>query len=136
MTENMWGKIEELEAVILPLVYLREQAEILSEMTGRVVLGKILTGEAKTKESSKGNFVCYLETVIPSLNNYSTVIVRVEYPITIYPLKMIDMIGSKNYTCSSEEEFIGDLKTILSSEKVRNALSVLYAQGKEREKGK
>lgn len=131
MAKNMWGKFEELEAATLPVAYLREQAENLSEMTGRIVLGRILTGEQKG-----GRFVYYLDTVVPSLNNYSLGILRIEYPINIYPLRMLDMVGSKNYSCNSEEEFINDLEQILSSDKVKNAISVLYSQGKDKEKKK
>lgn len=104
MAKNMWGKIEELETMSLPVAHLREQAEILSEMTNRIVRGRVFAGQAQ-----KGNFVYFLETVVPSLNDYSMGILRIEYPITLYPLRMVDMINAKNYLSNNEEEFVIDL---------------------------
>ena len=90
MAKNLWGDLEELESKNLPATHLREQAENLSEMTGRIVVGRILSSEAQG-----GSFIYYLDTIVPSLNNYSMSIVRIEYPLTIYPLKMADILSSK-----------------------------------------
>jgi len=121
----MWGSLEDTEIVRTPTAILRGQAEILGKVTK-----KLLEGEVDVSTTRGGTFYIDLDITVPNLENYSYTVLRVKHSMLIYPLEIGKTVDGKDYVCDNEEEFIGDLGTILSSKEMRTVISALLSQAK------
>lgn len=122
----------------LPDNILREQAEILAEKTGNVILGRITNIRFKAHdEEVKYSLASIFEVVVPALDNYRhTLFTLYSKPEKAYPVavtigrSMIDDAENfePEYECLDKEAFIVALKEILSSEKINKNISILYSK--------
>jgi len=123
--QNLWGDLKNLEEVPTPKSLLNQQAQILAELTGHVLIGEV------TQEvTPSGTFRFELNIIARRLNNYSRTIVEVEHKIEPYPLNLIDHENGKHHEVDNEELFLEVLKQILSSPRVRRVISSLISQSK------
>ncbi|MEL6929753.1 MAG: hypothetical protein AAFO95_14080, partial [Cyanobacteria bacterium J06600_6] len=73
---------------------------------------------------------------VPSFNNYSISIVQMDYPLEMYPLRIINLV-TDNYRfekCESESELNQKLAAILSSGEVRRIIAGLLTEIRADEK--
>jgi len=120
---SMWGDLGDLEKVMTPTVYLREQADLLYEATKSVLRGEV------TREASSGaRFRVVLHIVAPRINYYRYTLLTVRHSLDPYPNKITDHVNSKEYECEDEEQFLSALKTIVSSPEVRHVIAMLISQ--------
>jgi len=120
--ESFWGDLENVQIEPTPLIHLKEQASQLGKKTGGIIRGKV------TRKTTPYQGLTYcLNIVAPFLNNYEVSILEVRYRLDAYPLKLEDMAKGKVYECSCEEEFLKDLKEILSSDQVRRIIISLLS---------
>lgn len=125
--KNLWGEIPVSETLRTPLAVLKEQGELMTTMTDG-----LLEGRANVERSSDNSLIANLDIVAPALGGYSYRVVRVIYPVGIYPLIVQDMTTSgARYSCSDENGFLGTLESILSSQPVRTVIRGLLAQSRE-----
>ena len=123
--KNLWGNLPSgEEAGRSPKTILREQAEALTEGTGRILMGKVET----TAEHSE--MTHELSMVARFLSNYEVGIVRATHKAMTYPVKVYDLVG-ETYSlgeCQTDQEFELKLAQIFTSKKVRLIITSLLSQ--------
>ncbi len=148
--ENFWGTIPKSADVRLPLTILREQADLLGELTDNFLEGRIYVStitKSKVSDSSENlaeiiyappnesnrhtvkNFAANLDIVAPTLNQYRLTILVMSYSIIeIYPVTLENVLTQQKITCADEAAFTTSLETILTSSEVRQVISSLLTQ--------
>ena len=83
--------------------------------------------EAEQKEK---DLVLKMKLTVPSLNNYSIVILSAKYLVSaIYPCKLKNLIANGEWKeIDSEKSFNEELKAILMSADISKLLTNLYSQ--------
>ena len=120
--DNWRRTVSKLDSVANKI--LKEQGSLLTDATDGSLIG-----EAALSDRHKQHFSAVLRIKVPSLNNYIYNIVKVEYPISIYPVTVIDLTGKdQNSVCKSVDELRQKLKQILGSDKVKSVITALLAQ--------
>jgi hypothetical protein len=135
---NLWGDFREIENEKTPIHILKEQADLLSKMTNRVLTARITRDfsyqEYVKKMRNKGEEISYdskstLDIVAPSINDYSVTILELLYNtsnVDFYPVEVNDLISHKEYSnIVDEEDFIASLGKILSSSGVQKVINSL-----------
>lgn len=143
--KNLWGDLP-VEEFRTPHVVLREQASILTESTNGLLIGKVAKEKFNkifftpdqdveikfTLEDSQDKYVftSRLEIIVPSINNYSISIVQIDYPIKMYPLRIMSTVTDdyQYQKCQTESEFNENLEEILSSSEVRRIIAGLLTE--------
>jgi hypothetical protein len=136
--KNLWGELPNSENVRTPYTLLKEQASLLTEITKGLLIGEVkLSPEvdalSKFTTSIIGeqnqSFVAFLRIKVPSLNNYTYSVVKIQYPIKLYPVLVKSLVVDNfQIECLSEEEFENAVGQILSSQEVKEVISALLAQ--------
>jgi hypothetical protein len=114
---DFWGEIE-TSVVKTPLSIMREQAAALGPRTKNLVEAKVET------KIFGGQFIHTFELVVPSLDNYTYQLFKIQHPANLYP---IEVFGA-SIALRTEDEFLGWLRDRLSSEQTRKIVSNLLAQ--------
>ena len=128
-SKSMWGNIQKIKRIKVPIVYLREQADLLGEISDN-----LLFGEIKQRDSDDG-LIIDLNIRVPALNNYTyTILTLTQNPVSLYPLKIQEFPDDYEYACNNEKEFLADLESILSSDGVKKVIQNLISQGEAIEK--
>jgi hypothetical protein len=129
VTENLWGKLPEIELTWAPFNILLGQAASLKEMTKDLLIAEVERNAEPDRVRGKESrfFVLELRIVAPSLNHYTYSVLTVRHGITMIPLK-IDSSDGKNWECGNEDEFVDTLKQILSSSEVKKVIAGLLTQ--------
>lgn len=133
--KNLWGELPSPETQRTSYTILKEQASMLTEITNGLLVGEVKRSSEVdafsefTLGKQSQSFVAYLRIQVPSLNNYTYSVVRIQYPIGLYPV-LVKSLVVENFQieCSSEEKFENALGQILSSEEVKQVISALLAQ--------
>lgn len=121
-TRDLWPDDIKVDDMVTPLSILKEQASLLGQKTQNLV-------EAEVQTTPLGaDFSHSFFLVAPALDNYRYKIFWVRHPIDMYPVKIIDENGAIRYEARSQDEFIGRLKEVLTSEKTKSVIKALIAQ--------
>lgn len=123
--ENLWGDLSLGKETRTPYTILREQADLLNEMTEEALVGHVTRIRREA-----GLFTFNLEISSEAIRRYSYRLLQVDFPPSLYPLTMSDFTNDVEYESENEEKFIKDLGEILSSEKVKKAVLGLVSQSK------
>ena len=121
---GLWGDLGKLETVKSPVIYLREQAELLGPATSYVLQGEV------SKQMQEGRLTADLNVVVPSLNQYRLSIVSIMHKLEAYPVRVTSITQDIAANCATEEIFVSWLKAVLSSEKMKRILGQLLSQAK------
>lgn len=119
--KNLWGDLTGITGFKTPAILLKEQADILGQLTGNYVTATV----NQSAEYSTVTVNLYLKAY--RLEKYANNVLTVEHNITGYPLKIEDNLTGKKYTANNEEEFTGFLNTILSSKEMRELIGALMS---------
>ncbi|NEQ97621.1 MAG: hypothetical protein F6K30_13025 [Cyanothece sp. SIO2G6] len=125
-SRNLWGDIPVAENLLnSPRRLLQEQADILTAETK----GK-LVGELSSTFPNGKNFSVMLRIKVPSLQNYIFGVLKIEYPIDLYPLKIVNHTLNElvSVTCNNDKEYEHELGTILRSDRVKQVISALLSE--------
>lgn len=144
MEQNFWGNVslKEIKLVNSPKKILEEQANIFNTGNKWIVCSVMSSFEDhdvswldvnnpfEEAEQKEKDLVLKMKLTVPSLNNYSIVILSAKYLVsTIYPCKLKNLITNGEWKeVSSEDSFNKELKAILSSTDVSKLLTNLYSQ--------
>mgnify|MGYP000020703568 FL=1 len=144
MEQNLWGDlyIAKKNLVKSPKKILEEQANIFNTGNKWIVCSVTSSFEDhdvswldmknpfEETEQKEKDLVLKMKLTVPSLNNYSIVILSAKYLVsTIYPCKLKNLITNGEWKeVSSEDSFNEELKAILSSNDVSKLLTNLYSQ--------
>jgi hypothetical protein len=112
-TDDLWGELPDVEEIKTPLVILKEQAGLLTEKTGGLLVGEV----------AQQDFKYSLDIIVPTLNNYSYNLLHVHSDMDIYPLMLYG--GGSSVKCSDEDEFKKKLGKILKSQETQDVISKL-----------
>lgn len=123
--KSFWGDLGDLEKVPTPKTHLKEQADILTQVTKYV-----LQGEVTQEVSPEGTFTFKLDIIARHLNNYRHSILLITHGIELYPLNLYDCVNDRRFECKDEENFLIVLRAVLSSASVRKVISSLISQSK------
>jgi len=123
--ENLWGDLSLDKETRTPYTILREQANLLTEMTEEALAGIVIRIRREP-----GLFTYNLEISSQAIPKYSYRLLQVNFPPLLYPLTMADFTNDVEYESENEEKFIKDLGEILSSEKVKKVVLGLRSQSK------
>ncbi|HUB46456.1 MAG TPA: hypothetical protein VMB73_15855 [Acetobacteraceae bacterium] len=128
MVESFWT-IPANEALRTPLTILREQATALTEQTKGT-----LVGEAEVLKQGDQKISIGLSIRVPALNDYKYRILTYDQPVTMYPGSLVTRIGNMTgHGILNEDDFVQQLKHLLSSEEAQRLLTSLLAQANEAE---
>lgn len=130
MSENLWGDLPPVEDIRTPASILKEQATRLTEITGGVLRGKATFQQSSV---SIGRVSLELRIVAPALQSYEYTVARVGHAIDQqYPLILSADIAQETLrvTCEDERDFLGALRGVLQSPKIRNVIAALLSQSK------
>ena len=89
---------------------------------------KTIEGRVNRVRGQEGLFEFNLVLFSEAISRYSYRLLQIQYPPTLYPLDVRDLVNEIDYMCENEEVFIKHLGEILSSEKVRKVVLGLIAQ--------
>jgi len=125
--QNLWGDLPEVGAQKTPAQILREQADLLTQMSRGAVQGKV---EPMAPAEVNGYELGYrLNIVASALNFYSVSILEVTHPVTLYPVYVrSELDPTYRRQAPDEESFVSALRKVLSSLEVRKVLSALILQ--------
>lgn len=121
---NLWGNLPESTEIKPPLVFLREQASILGQLTSNVLQGDVQV----SKDGS--TIAATLDIVAPALDNYRFRIVSISHGISFYPVTLTWHLNNRSHVCPDEKEFLRLLQTYLSSPETHKIIGSLVAQSK------
>lgn len=126
-TQDLWGELSLGENIRTPITILREQAALLGEKTQHVLQGDIRISHYGVRDFEAEFFI-----IVPALDNYAYRLFSIRYPVTMYPLTIIDtaMDLQSRIECPAEEDFVNALRLFLSQAKVKKIISSLIAQSK------
>lgn len=120
--KNLWGELPPLANVRTPVSVLKEQAAHLTEMTKGVLVGMVVSVVWKSNL-----FAYQLVIRAPALNAYEADILMIGYDITLYPLRFANVAtDGAVLLCDTEEAFIAQIETVLTSESVRRIVVTLF----------
>jgi hypothetical protein len=116
---DLWGALDTKELIQrTPLSILREQAALLGEKTGNLV-------EAQVEKGTYGtDFLLTLNLVVPGLDDYTYELLKVRYPVSLYPVK--DQSTYKEI--KDEDAFVEWLRVKLSSPETHKIIGNLLSQ--------
>ncbi len=123
MTEekNLWPKID-VEQIVLPKSLMAEQANFLSDMTNRNIIGQI-----SSFKTSDNRLIHEFRLVVPALDNYVYTLFTVQHKMLfLYPLKVNTDI--KAFEATKEEDFKQIMKEIFNSEATKKVVSSILSQ--------
>ncbi|MEQ8999333.1 MAG: hypothetical protein RID53_22770 [Coleofasciculus sp. B1-GNL1-01] len=144
--KDLWGDLPSAETIRTPYTILKEQASILTEKTNGLLVGEVKFGDVKSSpqffpgrrevlvdpDSQETRlFVAYLRIKVPSLNNYTYSVLKIQYSLTdLYPVLVTSFAAAEDRECEckSEAEYENALGKILSSSDVKRVISSLLAQ--------
>lgn len=140
--KSLWGNLPLADVTRTPIIILREQATILTELTNGllegIVTNRVMEGINKlggydAQEPKKFNAT--LSIIAPALDGYTFRLLQVNYNLDLYPVEVLKL--ESNYflsedvtVCDNEAEFLEALSGVLGSEPVRTAVGKLLAQSK------
>jgi hypothetical protein len=83
--------------------------------------------DRKEQKEPKPISMLYLKIKVPTLNNYTISLLKVTYPIELYPAGVFSLIDQTERFCPDEEAFEQGIGEILASQKVRRIVSALLS---------
>ena len=122
MVKNLWGDLSSLAEVRSPKMILQEQASLLTDATKGVLVGVVAL------YARSPDFHYTLDIIVPALNNYKYQIFEVFHPLAIYPIRLSCERPRVDEELGSEEDFEKAVERVLSSNEVRDVLSMLKSQ--------
>lgn len=144
MEQNLWGNLtfEGKNLVKSPKKILEEQADFFNSNNNWIICSVMSSFEDhevswldmnnpfEEAEQKEKDLVLKMKLTVPSLNNYSIVILTVKYLVSkIYPCKLKNLITSGEWKeVDSEDSFNEELKAILKSADISKLLTNLYSQ--------
>lgn len=144
MEQNLWGNLtfEGKNLVKSPKKILEEQADFFNSNNNWIICSVMSSFEDhevswldmnnpfEEAEQKEKDLVLKMKLTVPSLNNYSIVILTVKYLVSkIYPCKLKNLITSGEWKeVDSEDSFNEKLKAILKSADISKLLTNLYSQ--------
>lgn len=75
-----------------------------------------------------GSFGYDFDVRVPLLNNYTYTILRIDYDIDLYPVRVRAERPPTDTSCDDEEEFVNAIAAILSSEEIKSVVAKLVSQ--------
>ena len=135
-SKSLWGQLPLEENVRTPLIILREQATLLTQITNAVLEGAVTSQKFAPSSDPFGfsppnkTFRTTLAIEAPALDGYVFQVLQVNYDLALYPVEVVDLINKKTTECANEEDFNNAVGHILSSDAVRRAVGMLLAQSK------
>ena len=136
-SKSLWGKLPLEEAIRTPLIILREQATLLTQMTNAILEGVVTNQMAKPSSpiafdpfGLNKSFRATLTIEAPALDGYVFQVLEVGYNLALYPVEVRDLVNNQTRDCENEEPFVEAVGSILSSDAVRRAVGMLLAQSK------
>ena len=142
-SKSLWGELLAGDVSHTPLTILREQGDILTQMTKGVLEGIVstttlpkalpslaynLTGVGAISGLLPSVLRATLSIIAPKLDGYIFQVLQVDYELDRYPVTVYDDVNKIPYTCADEKAFVDAVKEVLSSEQVRKAIGLLLAQ--------
>jgi hypothetical protein len=122
MADNLWPEFTPPEQVKSPVFLLKEQAALLAQRTGGIVVGRL-----STLNTPDGRFVVSLDLAAPALRGYRYRLLEVIFPPEFYPL-VINGPGQQLNNINGEAEFRDALASVLRSEKTKQIVEAIMAQ--------
>ena len=123
--KNLWGDFRDIETTRTPALILQEQAGLLAKLTNEVLEGEV----SRRKHLQEENFYVTLEIIAPALARYRLQVLYLTYHyINVYPVIVRDSINDFEYETYNEDELMGALGRILSSNKVQNAIAAMISE--------
>ena len=124
--DSLWGDLKELKTIKTPALMMREQAEILTQSTNGVLVGKVEGINSRWR----GGIAHELVIRVPSLNDYELSVLRIEHPVHIYPVYLFEAPYGKveAENVMDEVKLLDLLKTALSHPDLRAILGALLSQ--------
>lgn len=135
-TKSLWGELPLAEAIRTPLIILREQATLLTQITNALLEGVVTNQRVKPSSEifdpfgPNKSFLATLSIEAPALDGYVFQVLQVAYELALYPVEVQDLVNNTSHTCAEEKSFEDALKATLSSDAVRRAVGMLLAQSK------
>lgn len=135
MCKNLWPTIEANQKET-PKNILKQQADYLSQNTEGKIVGEIEITNGGTYEmptnlrtpQKRGDLELCVRLIItvPSMGNVRYLLVSMlQNPAQTYPCFLKDELNEIEYTITNLDTFIGSLKEILQSEKMKTLLSTI-----------
>ena len=144
MEQNLWGNLsfEGKNLVKSPKKILEEQADIFNTRNNWIICSVMSSFEDhdiswldmnnpfEEAEQKEKDLVLKMKLTVPSLDNYSIVILSAKYLVSaVYPCKLKNLIANGEWKeVDSEKSFNEELKAILMSADISKLLTNLYSQ--------
>lgn len=124
-TVNLWGVLPEPVGSRPPVTILREQAAFLGNATNNILVGEV----TRVTSTRRWPFRYDFDIRAAALDDYIYSVLSIQHGVEMYPVELNDTEGKKE--CNNEEEYLYAIADVLSSERVRKAISSLLTLSKE-----
>lgn len=115
---NLWGEIPEINVTESPILVLREQADILTDITKGKIHAKVRSGS-----SQEEGMYTSLYLTVPYLGDFRVNILYMTYGIGYFPLQVYNEVGNPtSWSVHNMDEFKVTLMDILQSPKVKDLI--------------
>jgi len=147
---DLWpDDIGHVSKISTPATILKEQASLLGQKTGNLILAEVVLLEQDFGRSEEFNYAFLI--VAPTLNDYRYRLFTISHDITLYPVKFhcdadltqqigsSESVGGKDYlnallrgeppalVAKSEDELLEILGRILGAEKTRRVIAAILS---------
>ena len=122
ITEDLWSLPDDPVIIETPKEILSAQAGLLERRTNGILIGVVESKKNLLNNNIRLDFKVYAPSVE---QGYTIELLRVEYPVTIYPATIKSTALESESTCQTPQEFKQEVRRILSdatTHKVINAL--------------
>ena len=109
MANDLWALDLKPADIRTPVAILKEQAAVLGQRTSN-----LLEARVDVETTFHGEFLLGFVIVVPGLNFYEYKLFQVEHGVGQYPAVFV--VGRNRSKVDSEEQFVEQLRRILSSE--------------------
>lgn len=117
--DNLWGQLESNPPTQSPADILKRQGAILEERTGGRVAGIVTTNE------NADGFVTYFSVCSAKNPIHPRRILTASYSLTLYPVRVNNLISKEQHDATSEDEYRKVLKKVLGSSDVHHLINVI-----------
>jgi hypothetical protein len=135
--ENLWVDFPtEAAPGESPVSVLAEQASLVKELSKGLLIGKIETRQllefVLAATGSNLKFVTTLDIIAPSLENYRLRILEYRHDLVPFPGHLASDLAKFKHDVAALPEFKAMVKSILSSEEIKNAIRSILSFMKAR----
>jgi hypothetical protein len=117
-----FGKLDDTP----PITILREQADLLAKKTQGIIVATITSSKMAGPTSGRDQIRHMFSLTVPTLDNYSYLLMTVSHPIELYPAN-VSTHTDESFLANSPTEFMNVLQKVFAADRTLRVIQSLTA---------